>query len=214
VIDAIFVPRGVEERVVRRGLGRHAVIVRPTSAGASAANAVAAALEPGAKRVLIAGLCGSLDPAFAAGDVLIYGSIESGSGERIETDRALSAQLQQRIPAAQSGVRGFDVDHVVSSATEKGKIAEATGAQAIDMESYALAARLAAAGRTFTVLRCVSDGARSDLPDLTAAFGADGIDGRRLFGAMLSHPIAAAALIAGAMRGLRSLRRALHRLRP
>src|SRR6202030_3473664 len=78
VLDAIFVPRGVEHGAVRRGLaGRMGIAVHATSAGASAAAEVDAVLErranrgSGLERALIAGLCGALDPAFKPGDALV-----------------------------------------------------------------------------------------------------------------------------------------------
>lgn len=222
MFDAIFVPRGVEERSVRRGLGRRGAEprVHATGAGASAAAEVDAVLDRSAKRgngmerALIAGLCGALDPAFKPGDQLVYASIQNAAGATIETDPELSAAIQRAVPSAQTGIRGLDVDRVVTRVSEKEEIAARSGAQAIDMESYALASRLQEAGIPFTVLRCVSDGLRGDLPDLTAAFGSGSIGKRALAWAMFSNPLGAMRLISGGIRGLRSLRHALRGLRP
>lgn len=218
MIDAIFVPRGVEERAVRRGLGRRgaAIAVYPTGFGASSARAAEAVLANGVRPegAVIAGLCGSLDPAFASGDVLLYASIAASDGPTIETDRSLTMDLQRAVPGAQSGVRGLAVGRVVTRASEKRELAASSGAQAIDMEAYALAARLREAGVALAVLRCVSDGADADLPDLIGVFGAEGVNARGFARSILSKPLAGMRLVVGGTRGVRSLRRAFRGLRP
>lgn len=214
MIDAILVPRGIEARAVRRGLGRHhaAWFVFATRAGIAAASAVDEALARGAKRVLIVGLCGSLDPAFAPGDVLVYDSIQTAAGATIVSDADLTMTIVRAVKQARYGVRGLEVERVVTRADEKAQLAERSGAQAIDMETGAIASRLRAAGIAFAVLRCVSDGAGGDLPDIGGAFGAGGIKPFAVARAMLVAPRRAMRLISGGLRGLRSLRRAIARL--
>lgn len=221
MLDAIFVPRGVEHGAVRRGLaGRTGIAVHATSAGASAAVEVDAVLErrancgSGLERALIAGLCGALDPAFKPGDALVYVSIRNAAGATIESDPALSAAIARAVPSAQSGIRGLEVDRVITRASEKQAIAARSGTQAVDMESYAVAERLHAAGVAFAVVRCVSDGADVDLPDLRGAFGPNGVVAGAFARAILSAPLSSVRLISGGIRGLRSLRRAIGRLRP
>jgi len=212
VIDAVFVPRGAEERAVRAGL-RRSVVIYPIGIGSSSAIAAAeAVIASGApRRVLVTGLCGSLDARFRPGDVLLYASIEDTDGVPLATDSNLSAAIQRAVPGALSGIRALSVDHIVTRATEKRALAQHRGCHAIDMESLTLLARLHRAGSSVAVLRVVSDGVDDDLPDLNAALDAAGnLDAKALARVCLFSPFATLRLTRGAFRALRALRRSLH----
>ena len=212
MIDAVFVPRGAEERAVRAGL-RRSVAIYPIGIGSSSAIAAAeAVIASGApRRVLVTGLCGSLDARFRPGDVLLYASIEDTDGVPLATDSNLSAAIQRAVPGALSGIRALSVDHIVTRATEKRALAQHRGCHAIDMESLTLLARLHRAGSSVAVLRVVSDGVDDDLPDLNAALDAAGnLDARALARVCLFSPLATLRLTRGAFRALRALRRSLH----
>lgn len=212
MIDAVFVPRGAEERAVRRGLGRRGatIAVYPTRMGASSVIAVEGVLASGPvpRRALIAGLCGSLAPGLVPGDVLLYASVEGEEGA-IATDATLTLALATALVGAQSGIRGLTIDRIATRVADKRALAELSGAHAVDMESYSLVRRLHDAGVTVAVLRIVSDGLGDDLPDLNAALRDGALDGRALARAMGFQPLRAMRLIAGATRGLRVLRRSV-----
>jgi nucleoside phosphorylase len=212
VIDAVFVPRGAEERAVRAGL-RRSVAIYPIGIGSSSATAAAeAVIASGAPRhVLVTGLCGSLDARFRPGDILLYASIEDTDGVPLATDSDLSAAIQRAVPGALSGIRALSVDHIVTRATEKRALAQHRGCHAIDMESLTLLARLHRAGSSVAVLRVVSDGVDDDLPDLNAVLDVAGhLDPKALARVCLFSPLATLRLTRGAFRALRALRRSLH----
>jgi len=217
MIDAVFVPRGAEERAVRRGL-RHAgsrIAVVATGIGSQAASLAAEAAlasDSPPDRVLVTGLCGLLSPAFRVGEVLLYAWIASAAGS-VETDAALSAEVHAAAGAAQSGIRALAVDRIVTRAREKRALGVQTGAHAADMESYALVERLSRAGVAVAVLRVASDAAGDDLPDLNAALdGSGGLEGRALALAMLRDPLAALRITRGALQALGALERAFRAL--
>ena len=211
MIDAVFVPRGAEECAVRAGL-RRSVAICPMRIGSSSATAAAeAAIASGApRRVLVTGLCGSLDARFRPADVLLYASIEGTDGVSLATDLDLTAAVQRAVPGALSGIRALSVGHIVTRATEKRALAQRHGCHAIDMESLALLARLRRAGSSVAVLRVVSDGVDDDLPDLNAALDVAGnLDPKALARVCFFSPIAALRMTLGATRGLRQLRRSV-----
>jgi nucleoside phosphorylase len=213
MIDTVFVPRGPEERAVRRGLGpsgsRVAIVatgIGGRAAGLAAETALASDLPP--SRVLVTGLCGLLSPAFRVADVLLYAWIASADGST-QTNAALSAEIHDVVGAAQSGIRALAVDRIVTRAREKRALGVQTGAHAADMESYALVERLGREGISVAVLRAASDAAGDDLPDLNAALdGSGGLESTALAIAMLRDPLAAARMARNALAALRALERA------
>jgi len=213
LLDAIFVPQGAEERVVRRALlrARSPAVVYVTGLGSPAAAAAAEralTTAPAPRRVLIVGLCGALSPAFSPGDLLLYAKIQA-PGREIATSVAFTLEIQKAIPHALSGVRAVEVAEIVIRAGDKHALAAATGAQAVDMESLTLAERFVAAGSEVAVLRAVSDTLDDDLPDFNAALDASGqLDSRRLAWAMARKPLAALHTMKHATRALRALGRA------
>jgi len=218
VIDAVFVPRGAEERAVRAGLGRRSkVAVYTTGIGSSSATAAAEAVIAGAsaaggmpRRVLVTGLCGSLDERFRPGDALLYASIEDTDGIPLATDADLTAAIQRAVPGALTGIRALSVGHIITKASEKRALAQRWGCHACDMESLALLARLHRAGASVAILRVVSDGIDDNLPDLNSAVDASGnLDGKALARACLFSPLAALRMTLGATTGLQVLRRSL-----
>ncbi len=212
MIDAVFVPRGAEERAVRAGL-RRSVAIYPIGIGSSSATAAAEAVSASGapRRVLVTGLCGSLDARFRPGDVLLYASIEDTDGVPLATDSDLTAAIQRAVPGALSGIRALSVDHIVTRATEKRALAQHRGCHVIDMESLTLLARLHRAGSSVAVLRVVSDGVDDDLPDLNAVLDVAGhLDPKALARVCLFSPLATLRLTRGAFRALRALRRSLH----
>lgn len=218
LIDAVFVSRGAEERAVRAGLGRRSkVAVYTTGIGSSSATAAAEAVIAGAaaaggvpRRILVTGLCGSLDERFRPGDALLYTSIEDTDGVPLATDVDLTAVVQRAIPGALTGIRALSVGHIITKATEKRALAQRWGCHACDMESLALLARLHRAGASVAILRIVSDGVNDNLPDLNSAVDAAGnLDGKALARACFFSPLAALRMTLGATKALRVLRRCL-----
>ena len=224
MIDAVFVPRGAEERAVRAGLRRRGlprrspgagVAVYSTGIGSSSAIAAAEAVIASGvpRRVLVTGLCGSLDERFRPGDALLYASIEDSDGIPLATDKDLTEAVQRAVPWALSGIRALSVERVVTKASERRALAQRGGCHAVDMESLPLLARMHRAGASVAILRVVSDGVDDDLPDLNSAIDAAGnLDGKALARACLVSPLAALRMTLGATAGLRALRSSLRAL--
>ena len=163
---------------------------------------------------LIVGLSGALDPAYALGDLLLLESVAAPGFPPRGLDANLVAALRRRLPAARTGVRGFSSERFVAKAAVKRRLRAASGADALDMETYALVERLQGAGVRCAALRCVSDTAAGDVPDLTQAFRADGtLDRWRVGRALLREPAAAWRLVRGGATALVQLRGAMAALR-
>jgi nucleoside phosphorylase len=214
VIDAIFVPRGAEARAVRGAAARAGSTVRVVELGFGpvAARAVAekALREAGSLRAaLITGVCGLLSPAFAAGETLVYGELLAEGAAPIVLDRTLIEALGTLLAGAQTGIRAVASERIVTSAEAKRDLFARTSAEAVDMETYAVAERLAAAGLAVAALRTASDAAGDGLPDIASALGPDGLDGRALAVAILRDPRAGLRLIDGGVRALGALRRSM-----
>jgi len=181
--------------------------IGPSSAGA-AAEAVIASGVP--RRVLVTGLCGSLDARFRPGDALLYASVQDTDGITVATDVELTEALQAAIPEAHGGIRAMSTDRIATRAAEKRSLAKQSSCQAIDMESLALLELLQRAGVVVAALRVVSDAVTADLPDLNAALDTAGnLRPSALARQFFLRPIAALRLIVDASAGLRALRKAI-----
>jgi 4-hydroxy-3-methylbut-2-enyl diphosphate reductase len=99
-----------------------------------------------ADAIVVAGLCGALDPALRPGDLVVASEVR-GDGASI----ACATELAERLGARVGPV--VSLDHVARRA-EKRALAE-TGALAVDMESFWLARH--AGSRPVAVVRAVVD---------------------------------------------------------
>jgi adenosylhomocysteine nucleosidase len=140
-----------EERVARR-LG-----LRTVRVGVRVANGMPA--EP----VVSFGLAGSLDPELPVGAVLDATRVVDESGETLWEGPGLGVR-----GARAATVLGSDV--LVWDPAERRRLQEASGADAVDMESGALAR----AGRLAGVLRAVSDDTTSAVEGVDATVHPDG----------------------------------------
>jgi nucleoside phosphorylase len=217
VIDTIFVPRGAEERAVRRAIARaHAsvrVIVSGIGPHAAARAAEESEREVGTGRVLVTGLCGLLSSAFVVGDALVYRDIRHDGTSPLALDPELTEALAGRVPGAQTGIRAAASDSIVTSPGAKAALGRRFGADAVDMESYALAEVLGRSGARVAVVRVGSDAVHDHLPELDRALdGSGGFDGLALALAMLRRPLAGLRLASNGMRALRALERVVYTL--
>ena len=147
------------------GLQAEARIARPLGSVAAGGGLPAGATDA-AERLVVAGaaalvsfgLCGGLRPGLAAGAILVPRRVCT-SHDCHETDRDLSAAL-----GGWSGDVLWAADAVVASAADKRVLHAASGADAVDLESGAVAAVAHRHGLPFAVLRAVCDPAESTLP--------------------------------------------------
>lgn len=163
-------------RVLVTGMGRD-------NAG-RALREVLAAERPAA--VLTCGLAGGLHPALARGAVLFSAAPDSPWSARL-----LAAGAR---PAVFHGA-----DRIAATAAEKRRLREATGADAVEMESAAIVAVCREAGVPCATVRVISDAADEDLPlDFNRYLRPNfRLDWLRLLRAVARHP--------GRWRALRAL---------
>ena len=205
------------------GMTREAKILTggPVLIGGGDATALSHKLEAilshGCAGVISFGLCGALDPALKVGDIVV-GSAVADTQNAYETDQAWAERLCATVPGAVLGSFA-SADGPVASVEGKAALRLATGAAAVDLESY-LVGRLARwFGIRFAVLRAVSDAAGRALPH--AAQVGLGTDGRpaigKVFASLGSNPWQIPALIRTALEaedGFHALERARNLLGP
>ena len=113
------------------------------------------------------GLAGGLDPWLKAGDLVCPDRVLCSCGKALQTD--LNWRVRLMTEARNSG---FDMndgpligrDAPVSGADEKHRLAQETGAVAVDTESHGVAAVADRHGLPFIVLRAIADPADRTLP--------------------------------------------------
>jgi adenosylhomocysteine nucleosidase len=181
----IVVGLAAEARIARR-LGHPVAIGGGGAAGAE--QAARRLVADGATALLSFGLCGALDPALRPGALLVPQTVLDGPA-RHAADPALAARFGG--PTPHLLLAG---ETIAATAAEKRRLREATGADAIDLESGAVA-RI---GLPFAVVRAVCDPADQDLPPAAlVALDAKGAIGFfRVLAALAARPAQLPALLA------------------
>jgi len=184
---------------------------------AAATQAARTLVAAGARALLSFGLAGALDPALAAGAVLLPAAVTDGAG----TVHAAYDPWRERLAALQLAhgntqaliVEGalLSVAEPLTTAQGKSQARARTGAVAVDMESFAIAQVAADQGVKFAVARVVVDTAADSLPGvvLQATDVRGEVDYRRLASGLLRRPPELLALLRLAQRyrvAMRSLR--------
>jgi len=155
------------------------------------------ALTRGRPLVISAGLCGGLDPALRAGDLVLPSGVVDARGERHEVARRHHARAQERLEGRARTGDLLEVADVVATPAAKAALFMRTAAVAVDMESAHILRAAAAAGCPALVVRAVSDAAGEALPppllDVVAPGGR--LRPGRALGAVLASPAAWPALL-------------------
>ena len=151
---------------------------------AGAARAAEALVAKGAKGLVSFGLAGGLDPVLFPGDVLVPHTVLD-HGERLACDPELMDLL--------GGATRHTIlagTEIVPTALEKRDLCRETGAQAVDLESGAVARVALAHGLPFAVLRAICDPANCSLPPaaIVALDHQGGIGFLRVFLSVLRMP--------------------------
>jgi len=138
--------------------------------GVGAARAAAAArslAEDGARGLLSWGTAGGLAPELPAGSLVVPDTVLAADGGAFRADPALAGQLRERLPRDLPRVAGSlaEAPEPLASPEAKRRLAEASGAAAVDMESAALAAVAGEAGLLFIAVRVVLDDAATAVPE-------------------------------------------------
>jgi nucleoside phosphorylase len=209
-IDTIVVPQGAEYQAVCRGLQQAKNEIQVISIPIGTKN-VAGILANFSKqlnnsqRVLIMGLCGSLDRLYRVGDVVLVQSCQDLDRHRVELDLELTAQIQTKLSV--DLVAGLTSDRLIFRAEEKLQLSQEYPVSVVDMEGYGYVTWLQQRGIAVAMLRVVSDDLGGNIPDLSSAIDPDGnlrmIPMAIAFG---QQPVAAIRLIKGSLTGLKTLR--------
>ena len=179
-----------EERVARRA-GLHAVRVGVRCAAGIPAGALVSF-----------GVAGALHDGLAVGDVLDATRVVDPAGATLWEGEPLG------VPGARTGTL-LASDVLVADASERQRLHESSGADAVDMESGILAS----SGRLVGCLRAVSDAASSSVLGVDATVRADGrTDVAGLVRWVATRRGAAIRSIRDALTALRALQRAAEAL--
>ena len=147
------------------------------------------------------GYCGGLAGDLRPGDLVIATEVISAQGQRSRCDPAVGERFAKAAQTLGLTVRHGAVatpSEAVAEPAAKRRLADATGATAVDLESAAVAQVAEEAGLPFAVLRAVLDDVQTPLP-LLAISAIDEDSGRphmgRLLRGLLQNPTALPALI-------------------
>jgi Phosphorylase superfamily len=163
---------------------------------------------------IVIGLCGGLTDSLPETAIAVYSNCLSAmnGGGSYPTSPELSARVTallntQNVPC--SSVIGITSPRIAITKDDKLGLAR-TGAQVVDMESYAVLSVSRQAGVPATVVRVVSDSLDRKLPDLNPALNADGSikKGKALL-IMLGSPVLTARAISANNRAARHLAKSL-----
>ncbi len=219
-IQIILVCQGAEYKAVCRGLScipdpKPAVIPMPMGTKAVLQYLTKwqaeSFLDQPQPKVLVMGLCGSLNPLYRIGDIVLYQNcIYQGmelEPQIFPCDRSLTdiiyAHLQEKVAL----VTALTSDAFIYSAAQKRSLRQTSGADVVDMEGASILKALIP-GATVSMLRVISDDCDRDFPNLAAAVSPEGsLETLPLAIAMMRQPIAATRLIRGSLQGLKILQK-------
>jgi adenosylhomocysteine nucleosidase len=193
--------------------------VRIACSGASAERARSEAtrlIEEGAAALVSFGLAGGMAPQLRSGDLLLPASVRGAGLGSWSADPIWREGVRACLAAGGLELRAgvlVGSERIVATGLDKRALFEATGAQAVDMESHAVAAVAAAAGIPFLVLRAIGDPHDQVVPQVAReALRPDGrVRLRATLGGLIRQPgelMALLRLARQSMAGLATLRRA------
>jgi adenosylhomocysteine nucleosidase len=165
---------------------------------AAASLAATALIDAGVAALMTFGMAGGLDPALAAGSLLLPAEVIARDGTRLATARAwrerLSAALRLHCAVLDSVV--LSSDRSIDSPQAKAQLFRETGAAAVDMESVSVARIAASHHLPFMCVRVIVDTAADALPRAVVAASREGsVRMGRLLGGLILAPGDLAALI-------------------
>lgn len=102
------------------------------------------------RAIIAAGFCGALQPGLQVGDIVVAGEVVDLAGHSWPSHSTLLPQNQQYR-------RLLTTNHLIANAVEKQRLGEFHKADAVDMESAAVAEACAARDIPFLAVRAVSD---------------------------------------------------------
>jgi adenosylhomocysteine nucleosidase len=160
---------GRKAAVVEGDLGERRIALIVGGTGAASARKATDRLLVGHRPtwLISAGFGGALDPTLARGDVVVIRDLIDGTAsgaKRLSID--FGGLDDSSSPAGKRILRGslVTVAGIVRTANEKRALRERTGADLVDMESYAVASLCVERNQRFLGVRVISDEAAQELP--------------------------------------------------
>jgi hopanoid-associated phosphorylase len=207
----------IELRPLGPAMSRPAAVAAPAGGpliiasgmGRAAASAAARRLvQAGAGALMSWGLAGGLDPALAAGTLVLPSEVVSPDGAVFATASDWREQLLRAIAASQAvcGGRLLTCRELIGSPADKASLWRRTAAVAVDMESVAIAEIAAENRLPFLAVRAVVDTAVDALPSVLIAAAGEG--GRRGIGHLLGALVRAPGELSDFIRLFRRYRAA------
>ena len=168
-------------------------------------------------QILVMGLCGSLNPRYTAGDIVLYENCiyrdKKGTNLIEKCNPNFTTQLYKRLGEKASSVKALTSDSVIWSATQKQQLAQKSTADVVDMEGFTTLSFFNQTNTAVAMLRVISDDCNHNIPDLSKTISPSGnIQPLPLAIAMLRQPIAATRLIQGSLKGLKALEKVTKQL--
>jgi len=166
VAEARFLGARVSRRRPRAALA-HAALVQLGGVGPEAGAAAARELVAAGVSALVSwGMAGGLDPALRAGSLMLPAAVMSSDGAVLPTSAPWCRRLGEALGARGEAARGtlLTSARAIASVAEKERLFRATGAAAVDMESFAIAQVAAAHGLPFIAVRVIIDAAHDAVP--------------------------------------------------
>ena len=218
-IRTILVPQGAEYRAVRKGCDRAqaAVSVVPLPLGQAAGKRLEGWLAKyklfSDSGYLLVGLGGGLSPDLKVGEAILCETIQGpDQTEPIRFAPHLNEWIRTRLPGIEMA-NALGCDRIIVLAAEKQALQKQYGTSVVEMESLSVFKTLQSQGKQLAMVRVISDDCRDDLPDIARAMQPDGgLNPFTLATCFMGQPIGAGRLIAGSLKGLRSLEKLVYSL--
>lgn len=148
--------------------------------------------------VISFGVAGALVDRFTLGEITIATDVIELHSGRVHCDSELSrisGSVIDELGYPCSSTTSLTVTHVVSDPADKARLHSETGAETVEMESYAIGRLASEAGVPFAVIRAISDLDETRLPDFSRFMHEYEISGRRLALHLATHPRDVAPLL-------------------
>jgi len=132
--------------------------------------------------IIAAGFCGALQPKLRVGDIVVAREVVDVAGHKWPTNSV-------PIPQDRQCGRILTANGLIANAAEKQRLGEFHKADAVDMESAAVAEACTARGVPFQAVRAVSDRVDTELsPELVRLLSGGNISAWKAFRALLRKP--------------------------
>ena len=172
-VDLVVVPQGAEFQAVlhsfqRYGLDPVKIITIPMGSSnllPTITNHAEKLIT--AKKILLMGLCGSLNKSYVIGDTVAISSCQNQLQQQVELDSELTAEIEQLLSV--ESVASLTSDHIITQVREKAELGQRYGTSIVEMEGYYYVELLQQQGISVAMVRIVSDDLSGNIPDLSGA---------------------------------------------